>query len=609
MVLSLADLRELELADRARLRGMANMSTSCANPILLGFVAEWLETARMRSSKGVTTYKKAYDSLKACPLTFTHPSEAKQLTGFGDKLCSRLTEKLKEYCDEIGEPMPELPHKRKRKSNAAVVDDGDEDNQDEPAKKARKKKPKTYMPAYNSGPYGIIIALSTLDEGSHVGLTKQEVIDLAQPHCKTSYTIPADTSKFYTAWASMKTLGKNDLVVIKSNRPQRYFLTDDGWELAKSFKKAHNPSEGGPDNFNINNGEEAGVDDDMASLFGEENGGDDAANANKVADSIPLGEHITSSSALPKVDPIVLPPGSFTVRLLLDNREVRAKTDRNYIGDELRKKGVDLTVKPLALGDIFWVAKMRDPKYLSRYSLAGDEVTLDYIVERKRLDDLIGSIKDGRFHEQKFRLRRSGIKNVIYIIEEFSLDSNHFEKYEESVQSAITSMQVVNGFFVKKTQKIDDTIHYLTSLTKMFQAKYEKEPLRLIPTKILTSQNFLPLLKHLKEKHPSESFHITYEALAGISSKSGSDTLRDTYLKMLMCTRGITGEKALEIQKRWKTPSHLAEAYRNCGDDDLGRNKKFELVSNEMGHLVGRKKIAKATSTNIAKVWGCEGVS
>ncbi|EHK99341.1 putative Crossover junction endonuclease MUS81 [Glarea lozoyensis 74030] len=461
----------------------------------------------MRSSKGVTTYKKAYDSLKACPLTFTHPSEAKQLTGFGDKLCSRLTEKLKEYCDEIGEPMPELPHKRKRKSNAAVVDDGDEDNQDEPAKKARKKKPKTYMPAYNSGPYGIIIALSTLDEGSHVGLTKQEVIDLAQPHCKTSYTIPADTSKFYTAWASMKTLGKNDLVVIKSNRPQRYFLTDDGWELAKSFKKAHNPSEGGPDNFNINNGEEAGVDDDMASLFGEENGGDDAANANKVADSIPL--------ALPKVDPIVLPPGSFT----------------------------------------------------------------------------------------KFRLRRSGIKNVIYIIEEFSLDSNHFEKYEESVQSAITSMQVVNGFFVKKTQKIDDTIHYLTSLTKMFQAKYEKEPLRLIPTKILTSQNFLPLLKHLKEKHPSESFHITYEALAGISSKSGSDTLRDTYLKMLMCTRGITGEKALEIQKRWKTPSHLAEAYRNCGDDDLGRNKKFELVSNEMGHLVGRKKIAKAT------IWGCEGVS
>lgn len=29
------------------------------------------------------------------------------------------------------------------------------------------------------------------------------------------------------------------------------------------------------------------------------------------------------------------------------------------------------------------------------------EVVLDYIVERKRMDDLAGSIVDGRFYEQK----------------------------------------------------------------------------------------------------------------------------------------------------------------------------------------------------------------
>lgn len=47
--------------------------------------------------------------MKACPLTFQHPSEAQQLNGLGPKLCERLTNKLKEYCSEHGLPMPEDP--------------------------------------------------------------------------------------------------------------------------------------------------------------------------------------------------------------------------------------------------------------------------------------------------------------------------------------------------------------------------------------------------------------------------------------------------------------------------------------------------------------------
>jgi hypothetical protein len=44
--------------------------------------------------------------MKACPLVLSHPSEAQQLTGIGPKLCDRLTEKLKEFCEENGLPMP-----------------------------------------------------------------------------------------------------------------------------------------------------------------------------------------------------------------------------------------------------------------------------------------------------------------------------------------------------------------------------------------------------------------------------------------------------------------------------------------------------------------------
>lgn len=58
---------------------------------------------------------------------------------------------------------------------------------------------------------------------------------------------------------------------------------------------------------------------------------------------------------------------------------------------ELEAEGVTLEVRSLKVGDFAW---------LSRNS-AGQELLLPYIIERKRLDDLASSIKDGRFHEQK----------------------------------------------------------------------------------------------------------------------------------------------------------------------------------------------------------------
>ena len=56
-------------------------------------------------------YKKAYESMKACPLEFQRPSQAQQLNGLGSKLCDRLTDKSKAHCQENGLPMPQPPEK------------------------------------------------------------------------------------------------------------------------------------------------------------------------------------------------------------------------------------------------------------------------------------------------------------------------------------------------------------------------------------------------------------------------------------------------------------------------------------------------------------------
>ncbi|KAK6843445.1 hypothetical protein PG987_004305 [Apiospora arundinis] len=543
------------------------------NPLYLSWVKEWLDKAREHNSKGVVTYRNAYNSLKACPMAFTHPCQLQALKGFGPKLCDRLTQKLQEHCETNGLPMPQ---KKRRapgmdQANGVGDDEGDDDEAEaRPAKKPRKAKP--YVPKLRSGAYALIMGLA--ESTSPNGMTKSELIEVAQPHCDSSFSAPSDPTSFYTAWNSMKTLLDKDLVHEQTLRP-------------------HPPRAG---YFDRNRSPSVEVDAEPAAPQPE----------SAYADLVPTaGSSSSNSSALPEFRPICLRPGTFTVQLVLDVREIRAKTDRDYMQQELAKKGIPPIVRSLELGDALWVAKCHDPNFLNRTGAEGDEVILDWIVERKRLDDLIGSIKDGRFHEQKFRLKRSGLKNVVYIVEEMNIDPLNKDKYEEAVQSAIASTQVVNGYFVKKTQKMDDTIRYLTRMTLLLKKQYEARPLYVIPTGVLTTQNYLPLLEHLRAKEPGMDHYISYPAFASLVSKSDTMTLRDVYLKMLMCTRGVTGEKAIEIQKRWKTPREFVEAFEKCGGTgDVNKKRKQQLVAGEMGKLYGRKKIAGALSQKIADVWG-----
>lgn len=577
-----------------------------ANPQLLAWVKEWLDLARERNSKGFTTYKTAYESLKACPMTFQHPAELRQLKGFGEKLCDRLTDHLKKYCQENGLLMPQHPKANKKRTPDETDKDGESSSK--PAKKARK--PKQYVPAFRSGGYAIILGLSTQSEDTSLGMTKAELIEEAQPHCDASFSAPSDPTKFYTAWNSIKTLLAKELVYERGRPLRRYALTDEGWDVVKRIKET---KQWQVDNNEIESEPRIRIESEpQPAIISRER--KRSASVEVVRQALPCaspyenvvsnGPIVLEDSSLPTFTPITLPPGSFSVQMLLDVREVRAKTDREYMKEELAKQGVTPIMRSMELGDAQWIAKVHDSTLLSRHGAEGDEVVLDWIVERKRLDDLIGSIKDGRFHEQKFRLRRSGVAKVIYIIEEISMDPASYDRYHEAVQSAIASTQVVNGYFIKRTAKMDDTIKYLARMTTMLKKNYERKPLNIIPTKVITAQNYIQLLSQLREKEPSKGCYITYPAFASMASKSEMMTLRDVFLKMLMTTRGLTGERALEIQKRWKTPYDFVKAFEACGSGEQGKKRRRELISSKMANLVGRKKFSKPLSQKIAEVWG-----
>lgn len=97
-------------------------------------------------------------------------------------------------------------------------------------------------------------------------------------------------------------------------------------------------------------------------------------------------------------------------------------------------------------------------------------MVLPHIIERKRLDDFASSIKDGRYHEQKFRLKKSGIQNLTYLIEQF-------DKYvglpRSTLFQAAANTAIQDEFNIKFTTNLKHTAKFLASFSKMLYTNYK----------------------------------------------------------------------------------------------------------------------------------------
>lgn len=127
----------------------------------------------------------------------------------------------------------------------------------------------------------------------------------------------------------------------------------------------------------------------------------------------------------------------------------------------LRDMGVQFIVRNLKIGDF---------AFICRDKTSEKELILPYIIERKRIDDFGSSIKDGRFHEQKFRLKQSGIENLIYLIELF--DTRHTGLPMTTLYQAAINTLVQDKFTIKFTQDVSGTAKYLFSLYSILNSTY-----------------------------------------------------------------------------------------------------------------------------------------
>ena len=74
---------------------------------------------------------------------------------------------------------------------------------------------------------------------------------------------------------------------------------------------------------------------------------------------------------------------------------------------------------------------------------------------------------------------KSGMRHIIYIIEDYA--GYEPTEFLDAIQTSISSSQVVNNFFVKRTRNIDDTTKYLLRMSKNLSKQHQVIPGTHIP--------------------------------------------------------------------------------------------------------------------------------
>lgn len=168
------------------------------------------------------------------------------------------------------------------------------------------------------------------------------------------------------------------------------------------------------------------------------------------------------------------------------------------------------------------------------------------IFERKTLNDLAASIKDGRYNEQSYRLDNHEIENhnIFYIIEgnmsSYQISKGRMDK--KTLYSAMVAIQFFKGFSLIKTNTLNDThlfiLHYFQKINKepkkqgFYEKKIEK-PIINIQTNDdekkqevikCAENNYCEVIKKSKKSFITQENigEIMISTIPGVSSKSAN---------------------------------------------------------------------------------------
>lgn len=393
----------------------------------------------------------------------------------------------------------------------------------------RPKKKYNYVPPPSSGAHLILVSMFKSEQSELIkNMTKQQVLDFCSRFSQSGLK---DNNKI---WACMKGLIDKSLVGRHISRDPLYFLLDEGRDLAQkliALAEGHRL----PDDK-----DESSADSD--SRFQPEH--DQASHM-----SAETGVVYDDSGASFKLE-----AGTFEVVLIVDQRE-RIELYNS-------ESSLKVETRTLACGDFIWIAR---PQNMNAHDRTKD-IVLDYVVERKRLDDLQSSIFDGRFEQQKLRLKNSGIRRPVYLIEDYgSLRVSNLTS--SGLSQAIVNILVHDGIDVERAKNIGHVNDYLITMTKCLEKLYANMDL------ISCNQD------KLRSGEAERNEFMTFSEYQTKGAKITNWTVKEMFAKHLIQITGMSDKRVAVIVKEYPTISALMAAYEKCKSDKEKENllAKFKI--------------------------------
>jgi ERCC4-type nuclease len=261
-------------------------------------------------------------------------------------------------------------------------------------------------------------------------------------------------------------------------------------------------------------------------------------------------------------------------------------------------KDIKIETKNLEIGDIIIFDSIKQ------------EVNI--IIERKSINDLLSSIKDGRYEEQSYRLNGLNIHNhnVIYLIEG-DVNKMTFFKHNKTdkmtVYSAIFSLNYYKGFSVIRTFTIEETAIFICTCfnkinkpnnrTAFYNNNLEEKDKS---NNAEINANIVQSLENLDseidleidledKKEPSDKDYISV-----IKKVKKENITPDNIGEIMLCQiPGVSSITAIAIMNKFQTlPILIKEIEQNndCLKDISYTNSKSQI-----------RKISKTSITNIIK--------
>ncbi|CAH9091887.1 unnamed protein product, partial [Cuscuta europaea] len=254
----------------------------------------------------------------------------------------------------------------------------------------------------------------------------------------------------------------------------------------------------------------------------------------------------------------------YEVVLILDDREqfVNQGPRPRKIVENIRVQfKIQIEVRRLPVGDAIWIARRKN---------TGDEYVLDFIVERKNVDDLRCSIRDNRYKDQKLRLLRCGLKKRIYVVEG---DANLSEA-AESIKTACFTTEILEGFDVQRTSSLGETLRKYGYLTQAIYNYYNS----------------------MDYEHKSPEMCPLFSSFIRRCEDLEKMTASDVFAIQLMQVGHVTEEVACTVLDMYPTLFSLARAYSLLESDVQAQEEMLNKQSNNL--------ISAAVSKNIFQlIW------